>query len=190
MRHPIRISGAAGANPLFRKPRLLIAEQRNRPRGALIVRQTQAFVRDRAPLETYGVGSNRGPATPDSCDWSRDTSRSWPRDGRERANHSSRPALWYPVRSGKGPNVVRATTREMACAGASCLASPDLPDSLVVGDPAEGDHFAAPRAGTALRSESWTHSLLVRSWVDCITNMSGFDLRQAQPTNSIYKDTA
>lgn len=65
MRHPIRISGAAGANPLFRKPRLLIAEQRNRPRGALMVRQTQAFVRDRASLETCGVGSDRGHATPD-----------------------------------------------------------------------------------------------------------------------------
>jgi hypothetical protein len=47
---PPYISGAAGANPLFRRPRLLIAEQRNRPRGALIVRQTQAFVRDRAPV--------------------------------------------------------------------------------------------------------------------------------------------
>jgi hypothetical protein len=38
--------------------------------------------------------------------------------------------------------------------------------------------------GTALCSESWTHSVLV----DCITNMSGFDLRRAQPANSIYKD--
>lgn len=59
MRHPIQISGAAGANPLFRKPRLLIAEQRNRPRGALMVRQTQAFVRDRAPLDRSGTRDTR-----------------------------------------------------------------------------------------------------------------------------------
>ena len=38
------------ANPVFWKPCFLIGEQRNRPSGALIVRQTRPFVRRRARL--------------------------------------------------------------------------------------------------------------------------------------------
>ena len=53
--------------PTIRKPRLFIGELRNWPRRALIVHQTRAFVRGRTPLETYGVGSNRGPAAISNC---------------------------------------------------------------------------------------------------------------------------
>ena len=42
--------GTPEANPVFWKPCFLIGEQRNRPRGALIVRQTRPFVRGRARL--------------------------------------------------------------------------------------------------------------------------------------------
>src|ERR1700704_3065320 len=51
------------------------------------------------------TGSNPGHATPDSYDWSRDISRGWPRDGRERGyqfgsfRFRQRYGIWrYPVK--------------------------------------------------------------------------------------------
>jgi hypothetical protein len=39
-------------------------------------------------------------------------------------------------------------------------------------------------AGAAPHSERWITFFAVRSWVDCTTSMSGFDLRQTQAVNA------